>query len=228
PRPRPWYLLDTHAAVPAPNSSHARAHEGRHLPGIEVPPLPGRLDVVDALLGLAAPRANRRCTRRLEVHDQAVLAARRVHNAPALGNTQLPGQDAQEHPSDSSVVSQAAGEAGGMLFVSCPIGEATGTRRSCSQPRAEARSRGAAGAERSELALDGDASSVASRRDRGACDHAAATVTRKREHPYFQRVYTSMYDPGPSAPAYRKPLGDRWQHNWMSWLDDSGNTLVIH
>src|SRR5690606_15603024 len=45
---------------------------------------------------------------------------------------------------------------------------------------------------------------------------------------YFQRVYTSMYDPGPSAPAYRKPLGDRWQHNWMSWLDDSGNTLVIH
>lgn len=75
-----------------------------------------------------------------------------------------------------------------MLFVSYPIGEATGTRRSCSQPRAEARSRGAAGAERSELALDGDAGSVASRRDRGACDHAAATVTRKREHPGIRAI----------------------------------------
>ena len=70
-----------------------------------------------------------------------------------------------------------------MLFVSSPIGEATGTRRSCSPPRAEARSRGGAAAERSELALEGAAGSVASRRERGARDHAAETVTRKREHP---------------------------------------------
>ena len=47
-----------------------------------------------------------------------------------------------------------------MLFVSSPIGEATGTRRSCSPPRAEARSRGGAAAERSELALEGAASGL--------------------------------------------------------------------
>src|SRR5262245_5474438 len=29
------------------------------------------------------------------------------------------------------------------------------------------------------------------------------------------RTYTSLYAPGGSAPAYRKPMGARWQHNFM-------------
>ncbi|KAB2910761.1 MAG: hypothetical protein F9K40_01985 [Kofleriaceae bacterium] len=35
----------------------------------------------------------------------------------------------------------------------------------------------------------------------------------------FQRFYTSLYEPGGGAPAYRKPLGPHWGHNFMSWLD---------
>lgn len=46
----------------------------------------------------------------------------------------------------------------------------------------------------------------------------------------MQRFYTSAYDPGSGAPAYRKPLGERWQHGYMSWLDkitSSGSTTVV-
>ncbi len=35
----------------------------------------------------------------------------------------------------------------------------------------------------------------------------------------FQRFYTSLYEPGGGAPAYRKALGPHWGHNYMSWVD---------
>src|SRR5205823_233027 len=48
----------------------------------------------------------------------------------------------------------------------------------------------------------------------------------------FKRIYTSMYAPGAGAPAYRKPMGERWQHSYMSWLDkNTGVTpwqIVLH
>ena len=34
----------------------------------------------------------------------------------------------------------------------------------------------------------------------------------------FKRIYTSMYAPGSGAPAYEKPMGDHWQHSYMSWI----------
>jgi hypothetical protein len=44
----------------------------------------------------------------------------------------------------------------------------------------------------------------------------------------FRRVYTSLYEPGGSAPAYRTPLGPRWQHNYMSWIDKGTSNAVLH
>ncbi len=44
----------------------------------------------------------------------------------------------------------------------------------------------------------------------------------------FRRIYTSMYAPGGSAPAYRKPMGERWQHPYMSWLDLNTGKVVLH
>jgi RHS repeat-associated protein len=35
----------------------------------------------------------------------------------------------------------------------------------------------------------------------------------------FRRFYTSQYAPGAAAPAYRKALGDRWQHTYSTWID---------
>jgi RHS repeat-associated protein len=40
------------------------------------------------------------------------------------------------------------------------------------------------------------------------------------------RVYVSKYSP--PATSWKKPLGDRWQHTFMSWLDDGGAALVVH
>jgi hypothetical protein len=34
------------------------------------------------------------------MHEQSVVAARHIDDTPALGNEQLSGQDAEEHPSD--------------------------------------------------------------------------------------------------------------------------------
>ena len=33
------------------------------------------------------------------------------------------------------------------------------------------------------------------------------------------RYYLSMYAPGAGAPAYRRPMGERWGHTYMTWLD---------
>src|SRR6266536_1040207 len=44
----------------------------------------------------------------------------------------------------------------------------------------------------------------------------------------FVRSYASFYNPGTSPPAYKKPLGDRWVHNYMGWVVDNTTTLVIH
>lgn len=48
----------------------------------------------------------------------------------------------------------------------------------------------------------------------------------------FRRFYTSMYAPatptGSPAPVNRTPLGPRWQHNYMSWIDRSGTNAVLH
>jgi RHS repeat-associated protein len=43
----------------------------------------------------------------------------------------------------------------------------------------------------------------------------------------FQRTYASKIDPGASAPAWKKPLGDRWIHNFMGWIHDYGTSMVI-
>jgi hypothetical protein len=115
-----------------------------------------------------------------------VVAARHIDDTPALGNEQLSGQDAEEHPSDSEVSIHTTDEPGGVL-ASFPMRAARALpqrRDSCQLPRAEARSRGAEGAERSELAPDGAAGTVASRRERerGARDHAAAAITQMRSY----------------------------------------------
>jgi hypothetical protein len=44
----------------------------------------------------------------------------------------------------------------------------------------------------------------------------------------LRRTYVSMNNPGATPPPSRKPMGDRWIHNFMSWIDDFGSTLVIH
>jgi hypothetical protein len=44
----------------------------------------------------------------------------------------------------------------------------------------------------------------------------------------LRRTYVSMNNPGASPPDYRKPMGDRWVHNYMGWIDDHVDTAVIH
>ena len=48
----------------------------------------------------------------------------------------------------------------------------------------------------------------------------------------FRRFYTSLYAPPPATPGgvNRTPLGARWQHNYMSWIDQSpeSTTRVLH
>ena len=48
----------------------------------------------------------------------------------------------------------------------------------------------------------------------------------------FQRTYMSHYEPGTSAPAYRKPFSKIWHHNWMSWLDKNTSPdpdqVIVH
>lgn len=48
----------------------------------------------------------------------------------------------------------------------------------------------------------------------------------------FRRFYTSQYDPGAGAPVWKKPLGDRWQHTYMSWLTltgaGAGSKISLH
>ncbi len=48
----------------------------------------------------------------------------------------------------------------------------------------------------------------------------------------FQRFYASLYEPGGSAPAYRKSLGPHWGHNFMSWLDFNSSPnpdqVIVH
>src|SRR5690606_26078588 len=77
---------DANATVPAANAPQHAANERRHSPAVEVPPLSGRLEVVDSRLGLAAPRANRRRTRWRELRHDAVLGPFHVGDAPALGH----------------------------------------------------------------------------------------------------------------------------------------------
>ncbi|MGE0550196.1 MAG: hypothetical protein AB7O24_10095 [Kofleriaceae bacterium] len=48
----------------------------------------------------------------------------------------------------------------------------------------------------------------------------------------FRRFYTSAYAPGGGAPVYRKALGDRWQHTYMTWLDKNTtpnpDQIILH
>src|SRR5262249_52026870 len=103
PGPRPGHLLDAHPAVAAADPTQCRAHERRHAPAVRVTPHPGWLEVMNAFLGLAAARTNRRGARWLELHDDVLGLPPRRGDAPALGSKQLLGQDAEEHPSDSFV-----------------------------------------------------------------------------------------------------------------------------
>ncbi len=42
----------------------------------------------------------------------------------------------------------------------------------------------------------------------------------------FKRTYMSQY--APPATNYRTAMGSRWHHNFQSWLDKSGTTVVVH
>lgn len=42
----------------------------------------------------------------------------------------------------------------------------------------------------------------------------------------FVRTYMSKY--APPATNYRTAMGTRWQHNFMSWLDKSGTSVIVH
>lgn len=48
----------------------------------------------------------------------------------------------------------------------------------------------------------------------------------------MRRFYTSQYTPSAGAPSYRKPMGARWQHTYMTWLDKTGSPptskVVLH
>ncbi|MBA3398227.1 MAG: hypothetical protein H0T89_36715 [Deltaproteobacteria bacterium] len=48
----------------------------------------------------------------------------------------------------------------------------------------------------------------------------------------MRRFYLSKYAPGTGAPAYRKPMGERWGHTYATWLDDVSNggpkKIVLH
>jgi YD repeat-containing protein len=50
----------------------------------------------------------------------------------------------------------------------------------------------------------------------------------------FQRVYMSQYSPGsglPSATDFKSPLGYGFQHNWMSWIEMTGDytdPVILH
>ena len=168
PGPRPRHLLDADAAVATADPAQRRSDQRRHVPAVGVAPRPGGLHVVDAPLGLAAARADRRGARRREVHDHALRLARRRGDTPALGREQLLGQDANEHPSDSFLSFHTPGRtrwgAPSPLPVRLSIrrGRAPRPRLLAAPPRAETLSRGAAGAERSELALYSVAGNVAS------------------------------------------------------------------
>jgi hypothetical protein len=42
----------------------------------------------------------------------------------------------------------------------------------------------------------------------------------------FKRTYMSAY--APPSTNYRTAMGPRWQHNFQSWLDKSGTTVIVH
>jgi len=42
----------------------------------------------------------------------------------------------------------------------------------------------------------------------------------------FKRTFMSQY--APPATNYRTAMGNRWQHNFQSWLDKSGTSVVVH
>ncbi len=48
----------------------------------------------------------------------------------------------------------------------------------------------------------------------------------------FRRFYTSMYAPAGGAPVWHKPMGERWQHTYMTWLTKTGTSpngvIVLH
>lgn len=48
----------------------------------------------------------------------------------------------------------------------------------------------------------------------------------------FSRFYTSQYQPATGSPAWKSPLGDRWQHNYLTWADKQGtppsSKIVLH
>ncbi|MFN0251955.1 MAG: hypothetical protein ACKV2T_34080 [Kofleriaceae bacterium] len=44
----------------------------------------------------------------------------------------------------------------------------------------------------------------------------------------FARFYTSLYAPAGGAPAWQKPLGDRWQHTYSTWITKTGTPPTGH
>ena len=129
-----------------------------------------------------------RGTVRGQVIAKRVSTPRVVMKFDAATGAIIAREDAVEHPSDPEVSLHTPPWSARSAH-SCDLPDRRGRarpapRHRCSPPRREARSRGAAGAERSELALDGAAARVASgRHPRG---HAAEPITRTREEPDFE------------------------------------------
>ncbi len=44
----------------------------------------------------------------------------------------------------------------------------------------------------------------------------------------FRRFYTSMYAPAGGTPAWHKPMGDRWQHTYSTWITKTGSPPSGH
>src|ERR1041385_7479703 len=47
--------------------------------------------------------------------------------------------------------------------------------------------------------------------------------------PGSPKTWRVTYNPGASPPAYQKPMGDRWQHNFMSWVTiTQASKVIVH
>ena len=48
----------------------------------------------------------------------------------------------------------------------------------------------------------------------------------------MRRFYTSMYSPAAGSPVWKKPMGERWQHTYSTWMVKTGSaptsTIVLH
>ncbi|MEO8698736.1 MAG: hypothetical protein ABI867_01800 [Kofleriaceae bacterium] len=44
----------------------------------------------------------------------------------------------------------------------------------------------------------------------------------------LRRFYLSQYAPAGGAPVWKKPMGERWGHTYMTWIDDIGSSKIVY